>query len=104
MFLNIPNADYLSDKVYVQGYFEDFNYFSHLRTDLIKMFKPLNKFIQNNSELINMLKNTNSVSIHIRQHRYTEQEHKKYNLSKKKKNYNFFLNLIEYIKISIKYI
>ena len=103
MFINIPNADYLSDKVYVQGYFEDFNYFSHLRTDLIKMFKPLNKFIQNNSDLINMLKNTNSVSIHIRQHRYTEQEHEKYNFSKKKMTYNFFLNLIAYIKRSIHY-
>ena len=102
-FLDTPNVNYLSDKIYVQGYFEDFKYFSHLRSDLIKMFKPLNKFVQNNNEIINMLKNTNSVSIHIRQNRYTEQEHEKYNSLSKKKTYNFFLNLIAYIKRSIQF-
>ena len=103
IFLNTPNVNLLSNKLYVQGYFENLNYFSNFRSDIIQMYKPLNKFIQSNNEIINMLRNTNSVSIHIRQHRYTEQNHEINNLMNQKLTHDFLSNLISYIKRSIIY-
>ena len=43
---SFSDLDYkkLSDSIYVQGNFEDYNYFDYFRKDLIRMYKPLNKF------------------------------------------------------------
>ena len=65
------------NKLYVSGYFENENTSSILKKDLIKLYKPLPKFIKINYEIIEKLKSTNSVSIHIRQHRFSEQPHEK---------------------------
>ena len=41
------------------------------------MYKPLNNYLFENNEIINKLVSTNSVSIHIRQNKFTEQPHEK---------------------------
>ena len=93
----------LSNSIYVQGNFEDYNYFNFLRKDLIEMYKPLNKYIKSNKDIINKLSNSNSVSIHIRQHKYTEQPHEKKNKTRIQSSKIFTEKLIQYIKKSVNY-
>ena len=67
------------------------------------MFKPLNQYLVNNDEIINKLTNSNSVSIHIRQNKFTEQPHEKKDNYKIIKSQIFTENLIEYVKKSISF-
>ena len=41
------------------------------------MYKPLDKYIDNDNLTIDKLNKTNSVSIHIRTNKYSEQAHEK---------------------------
>ena len=93
----------LSNSVYVQGNFEDYNYFNIFRNDLISMYTPLKKYIKNNNETIDKLINSNSVSIHIRQNKFTEQSHEKKNKDKIILSRLFTDKLILYIKKSVKF-
>ncbi len=99
------DSDYkkLSNCIYVQGNFEDYNYFDYFRKDLIRMYKPLNKFINSNKQIIDKLTNSNSVSIHIRQNKFTEQPHEKNDNNKIQSSKIFTNKLIVYIKKSIDY-
>ena len=101
--LNIPpiNIKNLSKNLYIQGHFEDENYFKTFRNDFLKMYKPLNKYLTDNEKIISKLKNTNSVSIHIRQHRFTEQVHEKKSKFNNDMTIKFTNELIEYIKKSV---
>ena len=98
-----PDKKFLSKNLYIQGHFEDHNYFKHLRSDIIKMYKPLSKHLKNNSDIIQKLKNCNSVSIHIRQNRFTDQNIHKLNEIHKQRSMYFTKDLIDYIKKSIIY-
>ena len=93
----------LSNSIYVQGNFEDYNYFNIFRNDLISMYKPLKKYIKNNNKIIDKLINSNSVSIHIRQNKFTEQSHEKKNKDKIILSRLFTDKLILYIKKSVKF-
>lgn len=99
----LPDAKYLRNILYLQGNFEDQNYFKKYRNDIIQLFKPKKKFLKENQEIINKLKNTNSVSIHIRQHKYSEQKHEKINKIKIEQSKKFTLDLIDYINKSVLY-
>ena len=62
----------LSDTVYLEGYFESEKYFFDLKTELIEEFKIKNSFINNKNKFINLLSESNSVSIHVRRDRFVE--------------------------------
>ena len=62
----------LSNNVYLQGYFESEKYFIDIKNELIKQFKIKENFINKNNKYINLLNETNSVSIHIRRNRFVE--------------------------------
>lgn len=93
----------LSDSVYIQGNYEDYTNFDFLRKDLIRMFKPLNQYLIKNNQIINKLINTNSVSIHIRQNKFTEQLHEKKDNLKILKSKIFTESLIEYVNKSVSF-
>jgi hypothetical protein len=91
----------ISNTLYVQGNYENHKYFKKYRSDIIKIFKPNNNLIVNNNSIIDELKNSNSVSIHVRRHKYSEQMHEKKNKYKLFKSENFTKDLINYIKKSV---
>ena len=91
----------ISNTLYVQGNYENHEYFKKYRSDIIKIFKPNNNLIFNNNSIINELKNSNSVSIHIRRHKYSEQLHEKKNKYKLLKSENFTSDLISYVNKSV---
>ena len=102
-YLNFPDENKLCNKLYVSGYFENEKYFKHFKKDLIELYKPLPKFIKSNYEIIEKLKSTNSVSIHIRQHRFSEQLHEKKDKINMIKSEKFLKELILYVNKSVIY-
>ena len=97
----IPYTNNLSKLLYVQGNFENEAYFNYFKNDIIKMYKPLKKFINSDIEIINQLKNTNSVSIHVRKNKYSDQPHEIVNNERLIKSEKFTNDLLVYIKKSI---
>lgn len=90
---------------YINGNFENISYFDQYRDDLIKLFTPKKDFINDNNDnklIISKLDNSNSVSIHIRRNRYSDQKGFVYkNNSIKSKN--FTNDTLQYINRSIEY-
>ena len=99
----IPDNNNLSNLIYVQGNFENEKYFHSFKDDLIKMYKPLKRFINYDNETIYQLKNTNSVSIHVRKNKYSDQPHEIIKNERLVKSENFTNDLLDYIKKSIIY-
>ena len=85
-----------SDLLFVEGYFQSDKYFIDCRDVLINEFKIKENYINLNNHLINELKKNESVSICIRQNRFSEGK----NIDKKK-SIKFTHDTIEYIKRSI---
>ena len=85
-----------SDLLFVEGYFQSDKYFIDCRDVLINEFKIKENYINLNNHLINELKKNESVSICIRQNRFSEGK----NIDKKK-SIKFTHDTIEYIKKSI---
>ena len=85
-----------SDLLFVEGYFQSDKYFIDCRDLLINEFKIKENYINSNNHLINELKKNESVSICIRQNRFSEGK----NIDKKK-SIKFTHETIEYIKRSI---
>ena len=61
-----------SNLLYVEGNFESEKYFKDFTNELNKSFLINEKYLIKNNKYINLLKNTNSVSISVRQHRFSE--------------------------------
>lgn len=101
--LKIPKKNKLSNLCYVQGNFENYNYFKKYHKDLVNMFKPKKSLLMDNNKIINYLKNTNSISIHIRRHKFTEQPHELINANNINQTENFTNELFNYIKKSVIY-
>ena len=93
-----------SNLLYVQGNFENYKFFENFRDDFIKIFKPKNNLLNFENPLIDSLKNSNSVSIHIRRNRFSDQRHLSNNLTNIEKSNAFTNHTINYINNSIKYI
>ena len=93
----------LHNNIFLKGNFENENYFHSYRDDLIKLFTVKSQYIKNNSTLIDMLLNTNSISIHIRQNRFSDQNIKKDNHDNILKSKKFVDDSMEYIERSIKF-
>jgi hypothetical protein len=86
-----------SNNFYIQGNFENEKYFQNYRDDLINIITVKNNFININKDLINKISNTNSVSIHIRKHRFSDQNIKKYDSINKTKSDEFTQKTLNYI-------
>ena len=103
MPMQITSYNKLSDLLYIQGNFENESYFKHLRNEIESMYKPLDEYIDRDNLMINNLKQTNSVSIHIRINKYIEQPHEKNNRQSLLKAELFTKNIIDYTYRSISF-
>ncbi len=98
-FINI-DKNKINNILYVQGNFENYNYFNKYRSELCKILVPKNEVIDENNILIDKIKNSNSVSLHIRRDRFSDQV--KFKTSENVKKSDIFTeNIINYINNSI---
>mgnify|MGYP001463232489 FL=1 len=93
--------DYLlTNKVYLEGYFESEKYFFDLKSKLIEEFKIKENFIDKNNKYINLLTESNSVSIHIRRNRFVEPQYFKNRGTEPKKDMRL-QDIINYINKAV---
>ena len=85
-----------SNKLIVEGYFQSEKYFANYSNELKNQFKIKNDFHNNSKKYIDLLNKNNSVSICIRQNRYSEGKIKNNNKSNK-----FTQDTINYVKRSV---
>ena len=93
----------LSENVYVEGYFESEKYFVDIKDKISSEFKFLYEAKYQKSSYFNEINKLNSVSICLRQHRFTEGINRNNELNKKK-SVKYSNEQIEYINQSISYI
>ena len=86
----------LKENFYIYGNFENQLYFDHYRNDLINFFTPKKDFIKDNNRIISKLNETNSVSIHIRRNRFSDQK-SLINITQKEKSENYTYDILNYI-------
>ena len=94
--------------IFLEGYFQSEKYFIKYKEDLLKEFTFKDEIKKHNQDIQNLILNTNSISIHIRQHTFTETKQKqniKNNLLKSinqtNENISHCLKSIKYIKTKI---
>ena len=87
------------NKLYVEGYFQSEKYFSNYINDFRKQFTVKPNYLYSENKYTHLLKNSNSVSICIRQNRFSEGK-----IKKKNKSNQFTLDTIDYINRSIDYL
>lgn len=95
-FFKTIDLDNYSNQIFIEGHFESEQYFSKYRNDLVKLFTVKNNLIDLKNIYIDKLKETNSVSICIRQHRFSEGRFKNDH-----KSNDFLIETINYINKSI---
>jgi hypothetical protein len=101
-YIDFFNSKHLSNKVYVLGNFENQNYFKQYRSELIKNLTIKNEYLNFKNPLIKELMNSNSVSIHIRRNKFSDQKKIK-NANLINKSLNFTNDTINYINNGIDY-
>ena len=85
-----------SDILYVEGHYETEKYFKDFANDLKKKFIINEKYLEKNNKYIDLVKNSNSVSISVRQHRFSEGRQKNYS-----KSIKFNQNTANYINKAV---
>ncbi len=85
-----------SDTLYVEGYYETEKYFKDFTNDLKKKFTINEKYLEKNNKYIDLVKNSNSVSISVRQHRFSERRQINYS-----KSIKFVQNTVNYINKAV---
>ena len=60
--------------IYIEGYFQSEKYFSNFKKDLFNEFSVKKEHITENAFIKNELSNSNSVSIHVRRGRYSDEK------------------------------
>lgn len=93
----------ISDRLYVQGNFENELYFSKYKSDLRKIFTPKQNLIDEKDSIINKIKNSNSISLHIRRNRFSDQDKLK-TTKNINKSENFTNEIINYINTSVDFV
>ena len=93
--------DNFSNNIYVQGNFENYEYFNNYKDELSRFFIAKKELISHNEEILKKLKSSNSISIHIRRNRYSDQIGLSDTTKNKEKSDNFTNEIIEYINRSI---
>ena len=101
-FMNIDKTK-INNNLYVQGNFENYNYFNKYRSQLCRILIPKKEVIDENNSLINRIKSSNSVSLHIRRDRFSDQVKSKKTKNIKKSDI-FTEDIINYINNSIDFI
>ena len=91
-----------SAQIYIEGHYESELYFKDFEIDLKKNLKIKHDLININNPYINQIKQTNSVSIHLRKNRYSEDLNNQ-SILNNEKDALFEKNLINYVNRSIKY-
>jgi len=109
LFENLKNKNFLfkeksklsfDNKLYVEGHFESEKYFSFLEKELKSSLIISENLIDKNNKLIDILKSSNSVSIHIRRHRFSD-EMGKDTAENVIKSEEFTKSIIQYIYRSV---
>lgn len=85
-----------SETIYVEGYYQSEKYFISHKNELINEFKIKNDYIDLKNHLIKDLKHNESVSICIRQNRFSEGK-----TTDKKKSSQFTKDTIDYINRAV---
>ncbi len=89
-FLNIKN------NTYIEGYFQTEKYFKDIRGDVIKAFDLKNKASAESEKIIDQIKNSNSVSLHVRRGDYVSNKNaNKFHGLMSKTYYKKALSIIE---------
>ena len=88
-----------SNTVFIEGHYESEKYFIEYKKEITQLFKIKKHLIEKNNKYYNDINNSNSVSICIRQNRYSEGKKKDY-----QKSSQFTKDTIDYIYKSIDYI
>ena len=89
-------------KLYVEGHFESEKYFSCLKDELKKSLVIDKNLIDYNNKLVSYLKLSNSVSIHIRKHRFSEEIGGK-SIKNINKSEDFTKSIIKYVERSVNF-
>ena len=93
----------LSNPAYIDGHFESEKYFSNDKEELQKILTINNKYINHKNKYVYLITKKNSVSLHIRRHKFSEE----INEAKKNENIlksdNFSKDSILYAQKAIKY-
>lgn len=86
----------IKDKIYFKGYWQNERYFQDIKTEIINCYKfpPFNN--EQNVNVLNKIKNTNSVSIHIRRGDYLK-DNKRNNIC----NIKYYKDAIEWVNSNI---
>jgi len=66
------NKSKFTNKIYVEGYYECEKYFNQFREAMLDQYTIKNDLLDHENKFIDMLKNSNSVSIHVRRNRFVE--------------------------------
>ena len=101
-FNNLPNHS-LGNLVYIEGHFESEKYFYNVKKDLQKILTVKNNFIDYSNKYIDLIRKKNSVSVHIRRHKFSEEISEGKQIKNIEKSDNFTKELINYTQDSINY-
>ena len=94
---------HLSNIAFMEGHFESYKYFDDLRSQILDEFSFKNLNILKKNDFYNELNSCNSVSICLRQNRFSEGKTKDID-KKNKKSIDFTLEQIRYINKSASFI
>ena len=102
-YTNLSEINF-SDNIYVQGNFENYEYFNEYKKELSNFFITKNELINHKNSIVEQLSNNNSISIHIRRNRFSDQIGLTDTAKNKEKSKVFTNQIINYINRSIKFI
>jgi hypothetical protein len=92
-----------SIQMFIEGHYESELYFKDYEKDLKKILRIKYDLVNKNNLYINQIKQSNSVSIHLRKNRFSEDLNNQ-KTSNIEKNILFEKDLINYVNRSIKYL
>lgn len=98
-FYNEATLDRYSNIIFLEGHFESESYFKKYSKEIKNNIKINTNYINLNNKYIDILKNSNSVSICVRQNRYSEGKTKNNN-----KSIEFTKQTISYINDAVKFV
>ena len=102
LFPNKSNDHNFNNTLYVEGHFESEKYFITLEEDLKSSLIINKNLIDKNNKFINSIKDSNSVSIHIRRHRFSEEKSKN-SITNVCKSDEFTESIIRYVNRSVNF-
>jgi hypothetical protein len=101
-FRNLLNYP-LDNLAYIEGNFESEKYFYNVKKDLQNILTVKENYIDHSNKYIDLIKKNNSVSIHIRMHRFSEKIHESKQSKSVEMSNDFLKESIIYAYNGIKY-